>query len=1213
MPLVTPLALAEQLDALGRGGVLDQPVAAWLDARSGTFHHVIRRMTASHAIPSLRALLGTRLVWDALGASAAQILLDDLAEWASAPTPVAAAPVLRRDPTTLRVWATENHVRRDLEGTSKVLDDRIIGRVRTWLYRNDRSLIDILTQPDVPEEIFDAGQAWLEERAQRAHLAILEESRRAPGRVPPTEGPLRQLWDRVSAAHATLRAELVPAPSLDAARVRIETLEDPPRLGLIDGFPGICRNGARLELRLQGEPLTTCTCRDADKTRCPLALHALEHALDMLGRPEHPRRGWLVEQVGTPLWRRALTAIDAVIQRDAPERVLGWRIQPALRRVEPVECREKKRGAGVRLIAMAREELRALPDASLTEADRAVRTVLFVDRAHPPYARVLSLLAGHPRVFVDDAPVTIRKVSLGLEWSVSDNEDLVATVRLGDRSLPILDVLRALRGDDAWAELAVPDTDFIDVFHAEQNVAAVLGALSSRGPIFPAEARDAILERLPAMARLLPLRVAPTLRGAPRPADERPILRLDPRPDGGLSLSVFVRPMPGAPAFVPGAGPEELHGDIAGQRVYVARDLAHEVDAVRAALATLPLGDEGFTWTFSDPAAALDLLAAIQASTFTVEWVDPTRKRTAAHASAKNLDLRAKAGRGWLSLDGNLTVDDATIQLGEVLTAVLAGRRYVAVNADTWVRLSDELVEQLAGVAEAAETRGADLQLASLAAPLLDALQEAGAAVDAPVDVQKLMHEARQAEAWEPALPEGFDGVLRDYQRVGFTWMARLARWAPGACLADDMGLGKTIQTLALLVHRAPLGPALVVAPTSVGFAWLREAARFAPSLHVRAWRGATRIRAELAGLGPYDVLVTSWDLLARDVEPEDGLATIPFATFVLDEAQAIKNADTARAKAASKVQATFRLALSGTPVENRISELWALFRVVAPGLLGSWPRFRARFAVAIERSGDDQRRRALSQLIRPFLLRRLKRDVAKELPPRTDIVLEVELSTDEQRLYDAARIVIAGELAATDRPQHMQVLAAITQLRQLACHPKLLDPTSTLGSSKLTRLRELVAELRAEGHRVLVFSQFTRQLALVREALTEDGVSLRYLDGSTPEATRRAEVDAFQAGDGDVFLLSLKAGGTGLTLTAATYVIHLDPWWNPAVEDQASDRAHRIGQRQPVTVYRLVARGTIEEKILALHAEKRALVEGLLEGVGAGAALSVEELLALL
>ena len=496
---------------------------------------------------------------------------------------------------------------------------------------------------------------------------------------------------------------------------------------------------------------------------------------------------------------------------------------------------------------------------------------------------------------------------------------------------------------------------------------------------------------------------------------------------------------------------------------------------------------------------------------------------------------------------------------------------------------------------------------------MLDALKEAGAALDAPVDVHHLMSEARAAEAWEPTLPEGFDAVLRDYQRVGFVWMARLARWAPGACLADDMGLGKTVQTLALLAHRAPLGPALVVAPTSVGFGWLREAARFAPNLRVRAWRGADRVRAGLADLGPGDVLVTSWDLLSRDADPKDGLASVPFATFVMDEAQAIKNADTARAKAAATIQAGFRLALSGTPVENRVSELWALFRVIAPGLLGSWPRFRARFGVAIERDGDDQRRRALSQLIRPFLLRRLKRDVAKELPPRTDIVLEVELSAEEQRLYDAARVVIAQELAATDRPQHIQVLAAISHLRQLACHPRLLDPTSTLGSAKLVRLRELVAELRAEGHRVLVFSQFTRQLALVREALTEDGVRLRYLDGSTPEATRRAEVDAFQAGDGDVFLLSLKAGGTGITLTAATYVIHLDPWWNPAVEDQASDRAHRIGQRQPVTVYRLVSRGTIEEKILALHAEKRALVEGLLEGVGQGGALSVEELMALL
>ena len=270
-----------------------------------------------------------------------------------------------------------------------------------------------------------------------------------------------------------------------------------------------------------------------------------------------------------------------------------------------------------------------------------------------------------------------------------------------------------------------------------------------------------------------------------------------------------------------------------------------------------------------------------------------------------------------------------------------------------------------------------------------------------------------------------------------------------------------------------------------------------------------------------------------------------------------------------------------------------------------------------IERFQDVGQRQALARLIQPFVLRRTKAEVATELPPRTDIRRDVILSRDERRLYDAARLealqAVTGTTETRPEQKRFQVLAALTRLRQLACHPKLLDPQSSLPSAKLEALRHLVADLRAEGHKALVFSQFTRHLDLVEAMLTEDAVTFRRLDGSTAERQRRDEVDAFQRGEADVFLLSLKAGGTGLNLTAASYVIHLDPGWNPAVEDQATDRAHRIGQDKPVTVYRLVAQGTVEEAILALHADKRALVAGLLDGTGGAGAMTVQELVGLI
>jgi SNF2 family DNA or RNA helicase len=434
--------------------------------------------------------------------------------------------------------------------------------------------------------------------------------------------------------------------------------------------------------------------------------------------------------------------------------------------------------------------------------------------------------------------------------------------------------------------------------------------------------------------------------------------------------------------------------------------------------------------------------------------------------------------------------------------------------------------------------------------------------------------------------------------------MSRLAEWGAGACLADDMGLGKTLQALALLLSRAPLGPALVVAPSSVLHGWRAEAARFAPSLRLRLFHEGDR---DLAACGSGDVVVVSWTLLARQAEL---FRERRFATVILDEAHAIKNAATQRAKAAHGLAADFTVALTGTPVENHVGELWSLLRAVMPSLLGSEESFRLRFA-----SGAPEATRALAALVQPFILRRTKDKVARELPARTEVELLVPLSPEERALYDDVRLSAAANLSAITGEDHrFQVLAALTRLRLTACHPRIQHPEWKGPTSKLTRLLELLRDLSASGHRALVFSQFTQHLALVAEALRAEGLFFSYLDGQVPLAERQRRVEAFQAGQGgDLFLISLKAGGTGLTLTAADYVIHLDPWWNPAVEDQASDRAHRIGQTRPVTVYRLIAEGTIEQQILSLHREKRELVDALLSGADRAGKLTAEELAGLI
>jgi SNF2 family DNA or RNA helicase len=427
------------------------------------------------------------------------------------------------------------------------------------------------------------------------------------------------------------------------------------------------------------------------------------------------------------------------------------------------------------------------------------------------------------------------------------------------------------------------------------------------------------------------------------------------------------------------------------------------------------------------------------------------------------------------------------------------------------------------------------------------------------------------------------------------------------------MGLGKTVQAIAVLLDRREVGPTLIVAPVSVGFNWMREIERFAPTLNPILYRDTDRSDF-LKTLKAGDLLITSYHLLQQHVTELSG---VQWGTLVLDEAQAIKNSQTKTSQAVREIQADWRLALTGTPAENHLGDLWSLFRGISPGILGSWERFREVFADPIEKTKDVARKQALSRVIRPFILRRTKSEVLTELPARTEIQLTAELSKEERRLYEDARMWAVTNLTnlviESDKDQRFQVLAALTKLRQLACHPRLVDKSWELSSAKLDLFLETIDELREGRHRALVFSQFTQHLALVREALDKRKIQYQYLDGSTTVKKRQAAVDAFQKGEGELFLISLKAGGTGLNLTGADYVVHLDPWWNPAVEDQATDRAHRIGQKRPVTVYRLVAKDTIEEQILKLHADKRGLVAGILEGTDAAAKLSTTELVDLI
>jgi SNF2 family DNA or RNA helicase len=457
---------------------------------------------------------------------------------------------------------------------------------------------------------------------------------------------------------------------------------------------------------------------------------------------------------------------------------------------------------------------------------------------------------------------------------------------------------------------------------------------------------------------------------------------------------------------------------------------------------------------------------------------------------------------------------------------------------------------------------------------------------------------------------------LRPYQIEGYQWLWKNALLGFGVCLADDMGLGKTLQVIALLLARSSEGPALVVAPTSVCGNWIAELARFAPSLAAVEYVGKARASLleplEKARGGERIVVVTSYALLQQDVAE---LTRVAWNTAVLDEAQFIKNPHSLRAKAAFRIASRFRIAMTGTPIENHLGDLWSVFHYVNPSLLGSLKHFQLTYLKPIEREGESESVAELKRLVRPFLLRRRKDEVLADLPRLTILSHVVPMSDDESRRYALLRHQVNERLRTSyGRREHkLEVLAEITRLRRFCCHPRLVFPDAPLEATKLQAFLELVYELRENGHRALVFSQYVDFLQLVRERLDECGFRYCYLDGSTPAAERRSRVEAFQSGNDELFLISLKAGGFGLNLTAADYVIHLDPWWNPAVEAQATDRVHRIGQERPITVYRMIAKDSIEERILQLHHEKRKLADALLTSADSPTSLAPDELMELL
>ena len=843
----------------------------------------------------------------------------------------------------------------------------------------------------------------------------------------------------------------------------------------------------------------------------------------------------------------------------------------------------------------------------------------------------LMLLRGHPNVVFDDeylTPVAIREEKIELRMD-QEGELYRPTLWMGHERIDISATEMVLYEINPRTFLAVHICDkrhLVTFSHMNQQMFRLLKdfrTASRRKAMLdqPLAERLADLMALPA-TKPIHLNLPESLAGPEQPLDPKIEIHLMPSVEGqglevGLRIACDATEIPP----IPGEEPEKIRINTPAGRFQLVRDLkteAHNADAVAAIVGFKELTPaDHYTWLATTDEIALGLIERLQQmgpDAPTVCWPKANAMRLIGEITPQRLQVRLSSQKDWFGMEGMASFDGLDVPLAELLAALRSGRRFVPVGNGQFATISEQLRQRLMAIHDVSQTDSGVLRISKTAAPIIEEALGEDISYESDAKWQEALNRMHEVRNLKPVPPEGLKADLRDYQVHGYEWLARLSHWGLGGCLADDMGLGKTVQALGVLIDRASQGPALIVAPTSVGSNWVREAERFAPELRPKLYREHDRQHL-IETAAPGDLVITSYQMLQRDA---DRFLSRAWFTLVLDEAQFIKNFQTKTAKAVREIETDWCLALSGTPLENHLGELWSLMRTVSPGLLGTWERFRKQFAEPIERDRDHERLQSLSRVVRPFILRRTKKEVLSELPPRTEVVRFAELSDAERKKYDAARVAALAELANNpgednEQQKRIRVLAWLTRLRQLSCHPKLVDPRWTFSSAKLDLFKEIVEELREGEHRALVFSQFVQHLSLIREALDAMGVQYQYLDGSTPAHKRQEAVDAFQRGEGELFLISLKAGGTGLNLTAADYVLHLDPWWNPAVEDQATDRAHRIGQVRPVTVYRLVAKDTIEEQILALHDEKRELIAGVLDGADRAGKLSTDDLVKLI
>ena len=872
-------------------------------------------------------------------------------------------------------------------------------------------------------------------------------------------------------------------------------------------------------------------------------------------------------------------------------------------------------------IALKYEEMNAT-DIKIAAVLRKLDERRFMSTPEVPL--ILPLLLGSDRIFVGEyyhKPYTEAMVEVESPW--------LAFQAVGT-SIQISSNVPAPKEKGASIPESVVTIDQDGVYHViamspEQRV--VIDGMLKTGSI-PSSALATLRQTLEKLDGLVELHTDLADLGRMEEKEGSAVLAVRVRPvDDDYEMTVQAAPLAdGMARFSPGEGGESVYDTLDGHTVAVRRDLVSEYenyDLLRSFFeAEIGIPYESYQiarFSASEHLLALMSFVHDNPQSFFMEWPEGEILKFKDISDSKDVDITVTTNVNWFEVEGSINISGQKRTLEEILAMWKDSdvEGYLRVGEKEYAKMSKTLQKHIRAISELGkpDRKGTisvpAVQVGSLAKVLGD---EGGLHARMDDGFKQLLARMEAAYESSPELPDGLNATLRDYQMQGYQWMVRLDNWGAGACLADDMGLGKTVQALAFLLHKREAGPSLVVAPKSVVPNWAAEADRFAPSLKVTVLNEIQDRKAALESAGAGDLFVVSYGVMVTSV---DLLKSVNWNVACLDEAHQIKNRTTRMSQAAMSLQASSRIILTGTPVQNHLGELWNLMQFINPGLLGSWTLFRDRYINGPEM--DDYKREMLKGLTQPFILRRTKEEVLGELPDKVSYEHMVHLSHDELTVYEKAREVLevkykknktAAERALA-RDIKVEFFAELTRLRLMANAIELVNPAWKGGSSKVDALKDIMSTLMDSGdNRVIIFSQFTSFLEIIGRMLTREGYKYLYLDGSTPLKERGMLVTKFQSGVCPVFLVSLKAGGLGLNLTAANYVIIADPWWNPAIEKQAEDRAHRIGQQRAVTVIRLVAQHTIEEKILRLHQTKKELSDAILDGTDRSFKLSMDDVL---